>query len=103
MQEFYYLWHCLLEIVTLFPERKGIIVNESVKYFIEMLLIIPAVMLSIGLFSVWISKEQTSKYLGKESGLKGALISIIIGFSQQVHFTWPSLSHPLSLKKELVC
>ena len=66
-------------VVTLFPERKEIIVNESVKYFIEMLLIIPAVMLSIGLFSVWVSKEQTSKYLGKESGLKGAVISIIIG------------------------
>lgn len=66
-------------VVTLFPERKEIIVNESSKYFIEMLLIIPAVMLSIGLFSVWVSKEQTSKYLGKESGIKGALISIIIG------------------------
>lgn len=66
-------------IVTLFPERKDIILSESTKYFIEMLLIIPPVMLSIGLFSVWVSKEQTTKYLGKESGIKGALIAIIIG------------------------
>jgi hypothetical protein len=33
-------------IVTLFPERKDIILSESTKYFIEMLLIIPPVMLS---------------------------------------------------------
>lgn len=66
-------------VVILFPERKDTILSESTKYFIEMLLIIPSVMLFIGLFGAWISKEQTTKYLGKESGTKGALIAIIIG------------------------
>ncbi|KYC53067.1 MAG: putative permease [Candidatus Methanofastidiosum methylothiophilum] len=68
-----------LGIILLFPERKDVIISESKKYFIEMLLIIPPVMISIGLFSVWVSKDLISKYLGKESGIKGAFISIIVG------------------------
>jgi len=66
-------------IMLFFPERKDVILSESKKYFIEMLLIIPPVMISIGLFSVWASKELIGMYLGKESGIKGAFISIIIG------------------------
>jgi len=46
---------------------------------IEMLLIIPPVFILLGLLDVWIEREVMMKYLGEDSGLKGILISIIIG------------------------
>jgi len=62
-----------------FPQSKDMIIGHSTTYFLEMLLILPAVMILMGLFSVWISKEIVIKYLGKHAGIKGALISVFLG------------------------
>jgi len=45
----------------------------------EMVWILPAVMILMGLFKVWVSKEMVVKYLGKASGLKGILIAVVLG------------------------
>lgn len=51
----------------------------SMKNLIEMLGIIPPIFLILGLLDVWIKKEVMIQYMGKDSGIKGALISFIIG------------------------
>ncbi len=48
-------------------------------YFIEMMEILPAVMILVGLFQVWISRELIMKYLGRRSGIIGIALSIFFG------------------------
>lgn len=48
-------------------------------YFIEMMEILPAVMVLVGLFQVWISRELIMKYLGRKSGITGIALSIFFG------------------------
>jgi len=62
-----------------FPQNKNIIVDNSINYFLEMILILPAVMILMGLFNVWVSEKSVTNYLGKQSGLKGSLISVFLG------------------------
>jgi len=62
-----------------FPQSKDKIIGYSTDYFFEMLLILPAIMILMGLFGVWISKETVTKFLGKQAGIKGALISVLLG------------------------
>jgi uncharacterized membrane protein YraQ (UPF0718 family) len=42
-------------------------------------MILPAVMIIMGLFSVFVSKELVVKYLGKTSGIKGILLAVFFG------------------------
>jgi len=48
-------------------------------YFVQMMMILPAVMVMIGLFSVWVSEEMVIKYLGRTSGVKGISLAILFG------------------------
>ena len=66
-------------LLSIFPDRKEAVVNTSWNFFIEMILILPAVMIILGLFAVWVPKESVVKYLGKTSGIKGIFLSIVIG------------------------
>ena len=68
-------------VVTLivFPEKSAPVFNVSKNYFIELIMILPAIMVIIGLFSVWVPKETVVKYLGKTSGIKGIIIAIALG------------------------
>ncbi|MEA3558409.1 MAG: permease, partial [Candidatus Thermoplasmatota archaeon] len=42
-------------------------------------LILPAIMVILGLFAVWIPNKMIGKHLGHASGIKGVIISIILG------------------------
>ncbi len=66
-------------LITIFPDKRVIIVKTAKAYFIEMIMILPAVMIIIGLFSVWVSKEKVKKYLGNASGIKGISLAILFG------------------------
>ena len=66
-------------LLSIFPDRKGLVINTLWDYFIEMMLILPAVMVILGLFAIWVSKETIIKYLGKTSGLKDIFLAIILG------------------------
>ena len=66
-------------ILLFFPDRLDIVTNASWKYFTEMIMILPAVLVIMGLFTVWISKDIVEKYLGKVSGIKGIFLSILFG------------------------
>jgi len=68
-----------LIILKMFPEKSSSVMDVSLFYFKEMMLIFPAIVLLMGLFMVWISKDIVLKYMGTTSGLKGIIISIILG------------------------
>lgn len=46
---------------------------------LEMLQIIPPVFVLLGLLDVWVEKETMMKYTGKGSGVKGFIISFLLG------------------------
>jgi len=51
----------------------------TIDYFKEMALIMPPVFIMMGLMEVWIPKDKIQKWLGSESGIKGAAISFALG------------------------
>lgn len=66
-------------LLSLFPTKVEPTISTSTTYLIEMAQILPAVMVLMGLFKVWISKEMVVKYLGEASGFKGILIAALLG------------------------
>jgi uncharacterized membrane protein YraQ (UPF0718 family) len=64
--------------------QPGIIIAKD-KYWDflkELMLILPLMFILIGLGDVWISREKGEKYLGKETGIKGTLIVILMSMAQ---------------------
>jgi uncharacterized membrane protein YraQ (UPF0718 family) len=51
----------------------------TLDYFKEMAIILPPVFILMGLIEAWIPKNKIEKWLGKDSGIKGAIISIALG------------------------
>ncbi len=51
----------------------------ALDYIREMALIIPPVFILMGLLQVWIPKEKITALIGKGTGLKGILISFVLG------------------------
>lgn len=45
----------------------------------QMLLLLPPVFILLGLLEVWIPRETMMHYMGEESGIKGVILSFIIG------------------------
>ena len=66
-------------MLLVFPDKSGPVLNISKNYLIELAMVLPAVMIIIGLFSVWVSNETVVKYIGKSSGAKGIFFSIVLG------------------------
>lgn len=66
-------------LLSIFPDRREAVTTASWEFFIELILILPAVMVLMGLFAVWVSKEMVVKYLGKTSGIKGISLAILFG------------------------
>lgn len=56
---------------------KGI--NNSKFYLIEMIKIMPAVFIISALLTNWVPDETIKKIIGKNSGIKGKVFSIIVG------------------------
>lgn len=66
-------------LLYFFPAKIEPSISVGKNYLVEMAWILPAVMVLMGLFKVWISKELVVKYLGKASGLKGIFIAALLG------------------------
>lgn len=66
-------------LMLIFPGRQQDVVNNASSFLIEMALILPAVMILMGLFGVWVPQRVVGKYLGKASGLRGMLLAFVIG------------------------
>ena len=66
-------------LLSIFPEKQGDVIAVSLEFFVEMILILPAVMVLMGLFAVFVPKDLVVRYLGRESGLRGIFIAILMG------------------------
>jgi uncharacterized membrane protein YraQ (UPF0718 family) len=69
----------LLLILFFYPEKTQPVTVTAWDYFMEMIIILPAVMIIMGIFSVYISDETVVTYLGKASGIKGIGLSLFLG------------------------
>lgn len=66
-------------LLLISPGRLENVITKSWEFLAEMLLILPAVMVLMGLFTVWVPKEMVVKYLGKTAGIKGIFLATIFG------------------------
>ncbi|NOY60732.1 MAG: hypothetical protein GXO75_17635 [Calditrichaeota bacterium] len=66
-------------LLLIFPDRQTAVLKSSWQIFMEMIVILPAVMLLIGFFAVWVPNEMVVKLLGKTSGIKGIGLSLLFG------------------------
>ncbi len=62
-----------------FPEERRAVINTIWNYFTEMMLILPAVMILLGLLEVWVPRDIVVRYLGESSGVKGVFLAIVLG------------------------
>lgn len=51
----------------------------SAAYLAEMMLIIPAVVVMMGLFEVWVPKDAIQRFLGRNAGPKGIALAFLMG------------------------
>ncbi len=68
-----------LILITIFPGRRDPVLSSSLDYLMEMAFILPAVMVLMGLFSVYIPDETVVSYFGKSSGSKGFFLALLFG------------------------
>lgn len=66
-------------LILLFPENRKDVLSNTGRYFMEMIIIFPAVLILMGLFSVWVPKEMILKHLGNASGFRGIILAFILG------------------------
>lgn len=69
----------LLSMSLAWPGKGRVAGRVSWEYFRELVLVLPAVLVMMGLFAVWVDRSLVVKYLGKESGMKGLLIAVVLG------------------------
>lgn len=78
-------WFFLLLIVTFLVFFRidfsmGTLAVKNTAYYIkEMLMIMPVVFILTALLDTWISKDTIMKFLGKDAGLKGLVLSFVLG------------------------
>ncbi|PRR80451.1 permease [Clostridium vincentii] len=78
--KFFIVTIVIVGIITIFNKELGLkslgIAGFSLK---EMALVIPPVFILLGLLDIWVPKETMIKFMGEGSGIKGVILSIIIG------------------------
>ena len=61
------------------PEMGVSSAKNSVYYIKEMLLIMPVIFVLTALLDTWVKKQTIIKYLGKDAGFKGIVLSFVLG------------------------
>jgi len=70
----------MMILLTIFNQKIGLkALSISAHSTREMLLIIPPIFILLGLLDVWVPRETMMKYMGEGSGLKGIILSLLIG------------------------
>jgi uncharacterized membrane protein YraQ (UPF0718 family) len=82
-----YIWVILFVVFSIcsyFLEFKpGLVIYSNFnEFFIEMISFIPFLFIIIGLFDVWFPKEVLEKHIGRESGVKGVFLVILLAMFQ---------------------
>ena len=66
-------------LLSFFPDRRPVVYTSMWEYMLELVRVFPAIAVLMGLFAVWVTKEQVEKQLGQASGLRGAAIALVLG------------------------
>lgn len=70
----------IIIILTLINKDMGINTLKLAKSsFVQMIEVLPPIMILLGLMDVWIPRERMIKYMGKDSGVKGIILAMLIG------------------------
>lgn len=69
----------VIVLLSLFPSHRQPAFAAAQRFSVDMFTILPAVMILMGLFSVWIPRETVVKYLGKSTGIKGMALALFFG------------------------
>jgi uncharacterized membrane protein YraQ (UPF0718 family) len=82
-----YIWVILFVIFSVgsyfLGFKPGIVIYSNFnEFFIEMISFIPFLFIIIGLFDVWLPKEILEKHIGRESGIKGIFLVILLAMLQ---------------------
>lgn len=78
--KFFFITLGVLAILTIVNQAIGVKAAKiTVNSLKEMFLVIPPVFLLLGLLDVWVPKEIMMRYMGEGSGIKGIILSIILG------------------------
>lgn len=77
----FFLLLLLLNVLLLIaePESGREAVSLSLDNLLEMLSVIPPIFLLLGLMDVWVPKETIVKFMGKDAGIKGGVLSFVLG------------------------
>jgi uncharacterized membrane protein YraQ (UPF0718 family) len=52
------------------------------EFSLEMIVLVPAIFILIGILDVWVPKETIERHIGEESGFKGAFYVVLLAFFQ---------------------
>lgn len=66
-------------LLTFFPSKQDAVLTATKSYLAEMIFILPAVMILIGLFKEWVPEDVIVEYMGEQSGVKGVSTALILG------------------------
>ena len=70
----------LLIALLIFDTGRGVRALDTTWYTLrEMLFVIPPIFILLGLLDVWIPRETMVRFMGEGSGIKGALLALILG------------------------
>ncbi len=61
------------------PDKARISIGTTGSVFREMLMILPPVFFLVGMLDQWVPRETIEKYVGHGSGVKGMIISLLLG------------------------
>lgn len=88
----------VLMVLFLSPIHYANITKTASLFSIGIFSILPAVVLLIGLFSVWVSREVVIKYSGEHAGLKGIILALFFGAlpTGPLYFAFPLAAGLLS-------
>ncbi|NLB74836.1 MAG: permease [Firmicutes bacterium] len=68
-----------LVLWLLSPDKARISLGTTGSVFKEMLMILPPVFFLVGMLDQWVPREVIEKYVGHGSGVKGMVISLLLG------------------------
>jgi len=66
-------------LLIAFPEQRDPSIAAFWEFLLEMVWVMPAVLVIMGLFAVWVPKEAVNRYMGRGSGARGMLIALVFG------------------------
>jgi len=69
----------MIMLLIKFPTHRQPTLAGLQDFLLQMITIFPAILILMGLFSAWTSPELVLQYLGKESGIKGVALALLLG------------------------